>query len=140
MEFAFKISNEQSLKSGIKELVVGALESNGIAHLKNCFINDSDMNRVDFEIKVTVKKVTDSQGNEANFSDQAISDKRHKFAKDLDKLTSGDYVLAPKEPPSLFIQRAWKLPVLKPSLKSDALERRAIKLYQAMIEILQEQA
>ena len=96
---AISISNEQSLKSGIKDLVIAAMSAgaHGIAQLKNCVLRDDENNKIDFEIAVTVKKVQDMDGNVVIINELNIADKRAQFTKDINKLISGDYVLVAKK-------------------------------------------
>ena len=96
---AISISNEQSLKSGIKDLVIAAMSAgaHGIAQLKNCVLRDHENNKIDFEIAVTVKKVQDMDGNVVIINELNIADKRAQFTKDINKLISGDYVLVAKK-------------------------------------------
>lgn len=96
---AISISNEQSLKSGIKDLVIAAMSAgaHGMAHLKNCFLSDDQNNQVEFEIAVSLKKVVDAEGHQVFFNPVPVAEKRQQFAKDLNKLISGEYVLVKKE-------------------------------------------
>ena len=92
------ISNEQTLKSGIKDLVIAAMAAgaHGMAQLKNCMLHDNQNNQVEFEIAVSLKKVTDADGNTVFLNPVTVAEKRQQFAKDLNKLISGEYVLIPK--------------------------------------------
>lgn len=89
---------EHSIKSTLRNLVVAAMDrqARGIATLSNWHLNDNEMNQVEFDVTVTLKKVTDSNGNLVFLNEIPIAEKRVQFQKDLDKLISGDYVLIPK--------------------------------------------
>lgn len=99
MNDVVSISNEQTLKSGIKDLVIAAMSAgaHGMAQLKNCVLWDDQNNHVEFEIAVSLKKVTDSEGNQVFINPVSVAEKRQQFAKDLNKLISGEYELVPKK-------------------------------------------
>lgn len=54
---AVTISGEQTFKSGIKDMVVSALDQGGIATLNDCTITQENGTTVTFEIEVRVKQV-----------------------------------------------------------------------------------
>lgn len=96
---AVSISNEQTLKSGIKQLVISAMEAgaSGMANLKNCILRDDQNNQIEFEIAVSLQKVIDAEGRQVFFNPVDVAEKRQQFAKDLNKLISGEYELVKKD-------------------------------------------
>lgn len=87
-----------SIKTALRNLVISAMDrhARGMATLSNWHLNDNEMNQVEFDVTVTLKKVTDPNGNTVFLNEIPIAEKRVQFQKDLDKLVSGDYVLVPK--------------------------------------------
>ena len=64
----------------------------------------------------------------------APADKRVQFAKDLDKLISGDYVLVPKEPTQEMLDVAWECPPIQSGLtRRYAFEASLTVVYQNML-------
>lgn len=51
------VSGEQTFKSGVKDLVVHALDGGGNAVLKDCRLTLQDDTLVNFEIEVRVKEI-----------------------------------------------------------------------------------
>ncbi len=59
------VSGEQTFKSGIKDLVVHALDGGGNAALKDCQLTLQDDTLVKFEIEVRVKEIVTPVANVA---------------------------------------------------------------------------